>query len=124
MWRRPFLNDSRSFEIHTLAPNVALSVQRSVSTTAYDAPAIVPAMETKDVREKVEEGNLQISGEDISAVAFSSEIIEEENKNSGSGYVPMIASLVFIGTSAGAVYFIRQRKISPGLGSDFNILDE
>ena len=47
----------------------------------------------------------------------------ENGNNSGAAYI-FIISFVFIGASAGAVYFIRRRKIVPKTGNDFEILDE
>jgi hypothetical protein len=63
-----------------------------------------------------------VPNENLLATALSSDIPKEETPNS-SPLIP-IASLVFIGASAGAVYFIRQKKVTPQAGGDFEILDE
>jgi hypothetical protein len=60
----------------------------------------------------------QISAEDLLATPADAQV---------SVLPPLIiplASLVFIGTSAGAVYFIRRKKVIPQTGNDFEILDE
>ena len=43
---------------------------------------------------------------------------------SNNAYLPIIFSVIFIGSSASAVYFIRQKKVSGEEGNDFEILDE
>ena len=45
-------------------------------------------------------------------------------KSSSNSFIPAIISFVFIGVSAGAVYFIRQKKIISNPGDDFAILDK
>ncbi|MFA5778230.1 MAG: lamin tail domain-containing protein [Candidatus Paceibacterota bacterium] len=66
----------------------------------------------------------QIPVKDLQASVLSSGILEQEEKSSYSSSVIPIASIVLIGTSAGAVYFIRRRKTVLKAGDDFEILDE
>ena len=49
----------------------------------------------------------QIKGEDLEASVISSDI---QKKDSGIPYMPAIASFIFIGVSASAVYFIRRNN--------------
>ncbi len=77
----------------------------------------------KEIKNNVK-NETQVVGEDLSASVIVSSSNEEMGADGGGGYVPMLASIAFIGASAGAVYFIRQRKIIPKLGDDFKILDE
>ncbi|MEK7219292.1 MAG: lamin tail domain-containing protein [Patescibacteria group bacterium] len=51
-------------------------------------------------------------------------VIESNVIKNNYSYLPTLISLIFIGTSAGAVYFIRQRRIIPKTGDDFEILDD
>ena len=44
--------------------------------------------------------------------------------NSDNSYLPILGSIIFIGASASAVYFIRQKKVIPQAVNDFVILDE
>lgn len=62
----------------------------------------------------------EISVEDLVANATSA----NATQNSSRSYIPVMASFVFIGASAGAVYFIRRRKTVSILGNDFKILNE
>jgi hypothetical protein len=59
--------------------------------------------------------------EDLTASALQSNPSENNSNNS---YLPIITSVIFIGASAGAVYFIRRKKVIPQEGDDFEILDE
>ena len=62
--------------------------------------------------------------DDLSASALSSDVLREENESPYSLPIIPIVSFVFIGASAGVVYFIRRKKIVPKTGEDFEILDE
>lgn len=55
------------------------------------------------------------------ASAISSDILPDKPT---SPYIPIIIFFVFIGVSASAVYFIRQKRIIPQSGNDFEILNE
>ncbi|MFA6300756.1 MAG: lamin tail domain-containing protein [Candidatus Paceibacterota bacterium] len=59
---------------------------------------------------------------DLSASAINSDAWRGEGKTFSS-IIP-ITSFVFIGLSAGAVYYIRRKKVIPEAGNDFEILDE
>ncbi|MFA5791889.1 MAG: lamin tail domain-containing protein [Candidatus Paceibacterota bacterium] len=61
----------------------------------------------------------------LTASVLSSDILKNNNDTSNfSTIIIFIISFVFIGISAYAVYFIRQRKTILQAGSDFEILDE
>lgn len=55
---------------------------------------------------------------ELSANSFMSGVFSE------GGYLPIIASIIFIGTSASAVYIIRKRKSDSSNGDDFEILKD
>ena len=63
----------------------------------------------------------QIPAPNLEASARESDFIKNSSNNS---YLPAFISIVFVGASASAVYFIRQRKIIPKTGDDFEILNE
>ncbi len=58
---------------------------------------------------------------ELSALAFNTKNTDVSKNNS---YLPMLASMIFIGTSASAVYFIRRKKVIQKIGDDFAILDD
>ncbi len=60
-----------------------------------------------------------VPAENLGALVSSSGVV----KNSVIPYAPMLA-FVFIGASAGAVYFVRRKGIPFKIGDDFKILDE
>ena len=64
---------------------------------------------------------LQITGEDFLASVASNNVVKD---NPIRLYILALISTVFIGASAGAVYFIRQKKTVSKAGDDFKILDE
>ena len=74
------------------------------------------------IKERVK-AETEIPAENLPASAVSSEVVSDKFN---FPYIPAIA-LVFIGASAGAVYFIRQKKVvsvNSSQGDDFKILDE
>ena len=58
------------------------------------------------------------------ASAVSSDTINSDSANNSHIPIIPIAFFAFIGASAGAVYFIRQKKVISKDGDDFEILDE
>lgn len=65
----------------------------------------------------------QISAENLQAGVIQSGIAKDVSDSPYAMIIPL-ASFIFIGASAGAVYFIRQKRVVLGAGSDFEILDE
>ena len=59
----------------------------------------------------------------LSASVIQNDIAKDNPDNMYMIIISLI-SIIFIGISAGLVYFVRQRKAVPGAGDDFNILDE
>lgn len=55
---------------------------------------------------------IEIPPDNLSASAISSDVIKNNSNNS---YLPVLMSIVFIGASAGAAYFIRRKKLFPKL---------
>ncbi len=68
--------------------------------------------------------NLSILPIGITASAISSDVINNNQINNSQKIIIFIVFLIFIGISASAVYFIRQKKIVSSAGDDFKILDE
>ena len=64
---------------------------------------------------------LQTPTEDIQSSAISSSIAKN---NSLRIYFTTTILTIFLGVSAGAVYFVRKKKTLPNSGDDFKILDE
>lgn len=62
-----------------------------------------------------------IPTENLTSSVVSSDVVKN---NSASNPLAIVASLVFVGAGASAVYFIRRKKIIPQAGNDFEILDE
>ncbi|OGI63518.1 hypothetical protein A2818_02670 [Candidatus Nomurabacteria bacterium RIFCSPHIGHO2_01_FULL_40_12] len=61
----------------------------------------------------------------VPADNLGASVIESDvTTNNFNSYLLMIASVIFIGVSAGAVYFLRQKKTISNTGDDFKILDE
>lgn len=69
-------------------------------------------------------GKEKLGGMKMEATAINSGTIETETKNSSSSMLFVGIFLLFVGASAGGVYFIRQKKFVPQIGNDFEILDE
>ena len=63
----------------------------------------------------------QIPALDLEASVRESDFIKNSPNNL---YLPTLISIVFVGASASVVYFIRQRKIIPKTGDDFEILNK
>jgi hypothetical protein len=66
---------------------------------------------------------------EIPAVSLTASVVSSDStnnpvKNNSRATLIFILSFVFIGASAGAVYFIRRKKTIPQIGNDFKILDE
>jgi hypothetical protein len=109
-----------------------LKLLNSAGYIAYDySPATVPAKivaENYTTQKSNQNKNLtamaEIPPENLPASAASGDTVN--NDGEGSAYAPLIpvVSLVFIVGSAGAVYFIRRKKVLPEASSDFEILDE
>ncbi|MFA6177390.1 MAG: lamin tail domain-containing protein [Candidatus Paceibacterota bacterium] len=62
--------------------------------------------------------------EPLGAEVLQSNVINSESTSTSSMPIIPIASFIFIGASASAVYFIRRKKVIRESGDDFEILDE
>ena len=71
--------------------------------------------------ENIEVSQLQLPVENLAASTLSSESIQSDSFRT---YILATLLTVLIGASAGAVYFIRQKKVVSKAGADFKILDE
>jgi hypothetical protein len=65
--------------------------------------------------------DLQIPVENLPALVAASDVLKD---NPIRAYILAFIFTIFIGASAGAVYFIRQKKTVSQAGDDFKILDE
>jgi len=109
------------------APNYAAVVQladnQDIITDTVNEAVISNEVkdENKDApKEKTAQDEI-IPTPNLPASVISSDAVKE---SSGNPYVwPMIGT-IFVGASAGAVYFVRKKKIVPGAGDNFKILDE
>ncbi|MFA6257839.1 MAG: lamin tail domain-containing protein [Candidatus Paceibacterota bacterium] len=61
--------------------------------------------------------------ENLGATVLQSDVVNSESSNNSNTPIVPIASFAFIGAGAGAVYFIRRKKVIPKEGEDFEILD-
>jgi hypothetical protein len=102
-----------------LAPTKA-KVETKVSVSQNSPAVQILAKVASTPKEQISVNNLPIS---LPLVGQASVIESDAIENSNS-YLPMLLSLIFIGGSAGAVYYIRQKKNVVNAGDDFNILDE
>ncbi|TSC77613.1 MAG: Uncharacterized protein G01um101424_236 [Parcubacteria group bacterium Gr01-1014_24] len=96
-----------------LAAPVKTLIRPKISTN-QDSGAVKMLEETPDG---------QIPVENLPALVIQSDIIKNDSGNMYTIIISLI-SIIFIGASAGAVYFLRQKKTIPNVGDDFKILDE
>jgi len=100
-------------------------VQNTISTkqsSSHNSKVAVATIVADKIPELSPVTNLSLSPESLEASAINTSVITEaSNKNS---YFPLIAFVLFLGAGAGAVYFIRQRRVVMNVGDDFKILDE
>ena len=66
----------------------------------------------------------QIPLVNLSSAVVSSGILQNNGANNSQTTIIFLISIIFIGAGAGAVYFVRQKKVIPEAGNDFEILDE
>ena len=100
---------------------VKISVPLKLSNN-QDSSIAKPMEEYSEGENKVNStAGLQITGEDFLASVASNNVVKD---NPIRLYILALISTVFIGASAGAVYFIRQKKTVSKAGDDFKILDE
>ena len=112
--------DAKSLKLSTDTSQLVFNYSASI------APAAIPArqdlVKTLPAVKPLEES--ATSAPDGLASVMENDAIAE---NSSLPSIPAIFAFIFIGTSAGAVYFLRQKgtkKIMSKAGDDFNILEE
>lgn len=111
----------------TPATPVKNSIPPKISSPVF-SPAIQAPEEIPVLDKQIRVENLPARLNDVSrlggqASVIQSDISEDSSANPYTMVIPL-ASIIFIGASAGAVYFIRQKRVIPGVGNDFEILDE
>jgi len=85
------------------------------STAPAKISTTIKPLEVKPVPDE------QIPTEDLPATSAGRQV---SASSSSSSIFILLSSIMFIGVSASAVYFIRRKKVTPQAGSDFEILDE
>jgi hypothetical protein len=96
-----------------LSPVVALPVPVPKKATAkVDKPVPVLAASAEE----------KIPAENLLASALGSPVSGQNGKTASSAI--FIFAVLFVGASAGGVYFIRRGKVVPQAGSEFELLDE
>jgi hypothetical protein len=125
-------NDTSSLQLMNQDKKTIFSYPDSSTSAEHDIPvveAVVPAEVPVKSSEiipivttslpQVEEIPVVIPSTDLGASVVSSDVA---NNNSHSA-VLTILTLILVGVGAGAVYFIRRKKVPLNIGDDFNILD-
>ena len=103
----------------------------SVETVIENLPAVQPLeapLEAKksisEVKNVVNSAIAEIPTNNLTASTIYSDIASNDNPNNSRTAIILIISAVFIGASAYGIYFIRQKRVVPQSGSDFEVLDE
>lgn len=97
------------FDYSSSKPSAVVRQDLTTKTTTAVQPKIPPAVSPL---------------EELEATVLQSNVINSSDVSDSSVPIIPIASFLFIGASAGAVYFIRRKKVIPKDGDDFEILDE
>lgn len=120
--------DQYNLKLFSSTGELVFDYLSSTTTTSFSKVAVSPknaalkvAVTTPTVLINKDE---QISTEDLQASVLNSNTLGQEKNSPYSSSIIPIASIVFIGTGAGAAYFIRRKKIVSKTGDDFEILDE
>jgi hypothetical protein len=103
-------------------------------TVAENLPAVEPLQaktlisEVKNVKnsaitEKLTENSVVLPIDEAASVGSIGVLGQSADNAQSSPFIPIV-SVVFIGASAYGVYFIRQKRIVPQNGNDFEVLDE
>jgi len=98
-----------------------------VKAVVVNSPAVKPLEEKISMNLNEPVKNLPAStSSSLGGLAsvVSSDVAKNDGTSSLYATIIFIISFVFVGVAAGTVYFIRQKKIIPQAGSDFEILDE
>ena len=109
----------------SVIPVPKLISNQSLQTSLYQGRQVVPPDkgESKEVLLSTQSVNteIEIPVENLSASVVSNSVTKD---NPMRTYILTTVMTVFLGISAGAVYFIRQKKVVSSVGEDFQILDE
>jgi hypothetical protein len=85
------------------------------------------AEKTAQVETQAKKDTVKVAvASEIPATNLEASVVQSDTAGTTphSSFMPMIVSFLFIGASAGAVYFIRTKKVISKAGDDFKILDE
>ncbi len=128
--RNTIIGSKKELIISARVTNFSLSDKDSLKLitpegeVAFDyAASLIPMPVARTVLAKIPASatEIQIPATDLTSAAIQS---GSEKNNSSNFYLPALASIIFIGGSAGAAYFIRRRRIPTEAGNNFEILDE
>lgn len=92
--------------------------KNTIQSKPLSKPLSVDTQPPKKVASALE---IEIPTQNLEASVINSDSMKNDSNKS---YLPILISVIFIGVSAGAVYSIRQKKVTSNLGDDFKILDE
>jgi hypothetical protein len=87
-------------------------------------PTIVDKRPTSVVPVISVNSDKQIPINNLVASVNMSDVASNDGRGNSNNTIIFISSFIFIGISAYAVYFIRQKRVIPQAGNDFEILDE
>ena len=120
--------DAKNLKLSTGTGQLVFNYSSSLTPATPEKITDKNSIQSVSLLNKPLEENTPISipEEQIPTQDLSASVIENEatKNNFNNSYLPIFASFIFIGASAGAVYFIRQKKIVGNTGDDFNILNE
>jgi hypothetical protein len=116
------LNTNSSLPLGEGQGGVALNSTHPLTSSQREGAGTIVFPQTK-TSAKIPVKNLPIPSDTITASVISSPIAQNNSKNKNN-LIIFIYSMIFIGISAGAAYFIRRKKVIAPTSSDFKILDE
>lgn len=115
--------DKKTLKLMTPDGGVAYDFTATLSSaqifTKKSAPENILNSENKN--QNINLSEMEVSENNLSASAIESEV---QNSNNTHSKIVFIIFAIFIGISAGGVYFVRSRGSIPGHENDFEILDE
>ncbi|MDO8659189.1 MAG: lamin tail domain-containing protein [Candidatus Parcubacteria bacterium] len=102
-------------QIITKTPSLILPLDKGEMPKAEGVNSIISD-------EQIPVENLQATPENN--LGGQASVINSDIPKNNYSYLSTLVSLIFIGSSAGVVYFIRQKKVIAKTGDDFEILDD
>ena len=122
--RNTILASKKKMIISPKITNFSIEDKNTLKLMTPDREVVFDYFSSKNKSQNKNLTQTKIPAENLPALALSNDVLGQDSKNLYSSPIVPLASLVFIGTGAGAVYFIRRKKVIPQIGNDFEILDE